>query len=105
MEPNGQSHASASQGVDPGRIVHITESLPDTLRRIIAHLEVSSEFDHLIYREAELDAVWSMTRLFMMAGPNSDRTMSLLHAGVHRAHDLVAENDPKAAAVTLRKLL
>jgi hypothetical protein len=107
MELNGQSCAPGPQEVDPGHIVTITESLPDTLRRIIAHLEVSSEFDHLVYREAELDAVWSMTGLFLMNGQglNPDSKLSLLRTGVHKAHDLVAENDPKAAAVMLRKLL
>ncbi len=47
--------------LNPTNIVTVTDVGPDTIRRIIAHLEVSTDFDHLVYRDAELDAVWSIT--------------------------------------------
>jgi hypothetical protein len=73
--------------VDPALIVTVRDFSSDTLRAIVAHLDVSTEFEHLVYREAELDAVWSITG-FVLAGrldPAGQQTVARLHAGAHRA--------------------
>ncbi len=57
MGVNGQSEVSLME-VDPADIVAVENFSPDTLRSVIAHLEVSTDFEHLVYREGELDAIW-----------------------------------------------
>jgi hypothetical protein len=101
---NGASH---SREVNPSYIVSVQDFSPETLQSIIAHLEASTDFEHLVYREAELDAIWTITGFFLVNEPRSSQRDSIarLHAGVHRAHDLVAESQPVAAAVVLRAFL
>ena len=90
--------------LNPAHIVTVTDFSPETLRSIIAHLEVSTDFEHLVYREAELDAIWSITGFFLRDAPDSDH-VKLLHDGAHRAHDLVADRRPQDAAALLRRFL
>ncbi len=93
--------------VNPAHIVSVQDFSPETLRSLIAHLEVSTDFDHLVYREAELDAVWTITGYFLVNEPRSNErdTVRRLHAGVHQAHDFVAARRPDAAAEVLRAFL
>jgi hypothetical protein len=106
MELNGRNGVSPEE-VNPAHIVTVTNFSANTLRSIIAHIEVSTEFEHLVYREAELDAVWSITGFFLVNEPDSSRreTVKRLHAGVHKAHDLVAASRTVDAAALLRTLL
>jgi hypothetical protein len=107
MSLSGQNEMNQSSDVNPSYIVTVTDFSPDTLRSIIAHLKVSREFEHLVYREAELDAIWCITGFFL--GEESDSTrrelVKLLHAGAREAHDLVAEQRPEDAATVLKKFL
>jgi hypothetical protein len=98
---------TSTRVIDPAHIIDVTDFSPETLRLIVAHLEVSKEFEHLIYREAELDAVWSITGFSLMWGLMKDQrnTLTELHIGVHKAHDLVADGRPEEAAAVLRKFL
>ena len=93
--------------VNPAYIVSVQDYSAETLRSIIAHLEASTDFEHLVYREAELDAVWTITDFFLVNERwSSERDMvERLHAGIHRAHDLVGESEPHAAAAVLRSFL
>jgi hypothetical protein len=106
-ERNGRNGESHSPEADPERIVSVRDFSPETLRNVIAHLEASTEFEHLVYREAELDAIWTITGFFLVNEPRSSEreTVRRLHAGVHRAHDLVAASQPDAAAAVLRAFL
>ena len=92
---------------NPAHIVSVTSYSPATLRDIIAHLEVSTEFDHLVYREAELDAIWSATGFDLQTGPSHPQRdeIARLHEVAHRAHDLVADHRPREAADLLRAIL
>ena len=74
---------------------------------IIAHLEVSTEFEHMIYREAELDAIWSITEFFLGNESRSKRCdfAARLNAAALQAHDLVAEGRAIDAATVLRDFL
>lgn len=108
MNLNGQNGEwMESQEVNPAHIVPVTNFAPDTLRSIIAHMEVSTDFEHLVYREAELDAIWSITGFFLINEPRSRdyEAVARLRAGAHKAHDLVAERRPADAADVLRTLL
>ena len=82
-------------------------SRPNTLRSIIDHLKVSTDFEHLVYREAELDAIWTITGFFLANEADSSRREAVkdLHACVHKAHDLVADRRPAAAAMLLQAFL
>ena len=106
MELNAQSGVSRSE-VNPAHIVPVTNFSADTLWSIIAHMEVSTDFEHLVYREAELDAIWSITGFFLVNEPDSNQreAVSRLHAGAHKAHDLVADRRPAEAAMLLRAFL
>ncbi len=89
--------------VNPEHIVPVKDFSADTLRNVIAHLKVSTSFEHLVYREAELDAIWTITGFFLASEPASTQrdAVNRLHTGAHRAHDLVAERRPEAAATVL----
>ena len=93
--------------LDPGHIIPVSDFSAETLQSIIALLEVSTTFEHLIYREAELDAIWSITGFFMEEEPHSDRLdfVKRLHDAAHEAHDLVAEGRTAEAAACLRHCL
>jgi len=88
--------------VNPEHIVSVKDFSADTLRNVIAHLKVSTSFEHLVYREAELDAIWTIG-FFLASEPASTRrdAVNRLHTGAHQAHDLVAERRPEAAATVL----
>jgi len=93
--------------VNPSHIVAVRDFSSDTLHLIAAHLEVSTDFEHLVYREAELDAIWSITGFFLAQNrdPAPREAVLRLHEGAHRAHDLVGERRPREAAALLRTLL
>ena len=44
--------------MNPGHQVPIDDFSDETLRNIAAHLEVSTTFEHFVYRESELDEVY-----------------------------------------------
>jgi hypothetical protein len=92
---------------DPGHIVPVSDFSTETLQSIIALLEASTEFEHLVYREAELDTIWSLTAFFLTEEPYSERVefVQRLHAAAQDAHDLVAEGRAAEAAARLRNFL
>jgi hypothetical protein len=106
MDLNGRNEMPQSE-VDPAHIVPVTNFSANTLWSIIAHMEVSKDFEHLVYREAELDAIWSITGFFLVNEPHSSQRdeVNRLHAGAHQAHDLVADRRPADAATLLRTFL
>jgi hypothetical protein len=106
MELDAPSGVPLSE-VNPNHIVPVTNFSADTLWSIIAHMEVSTDFEHLVYREAELDAIWSITGFFLVTDPNSSQLEAVrqLRAGAHKAHDLVADRRPAEAAEVLRSFL
>jgi hypothetical protein len=104
---DGLSHRRQEDVTDPAHIVSVRDFSPETLGTIVAHLEVSTDFEHLVYREAELDAIWSITGFFLAHSPEAARrdAVTRLHEGAHRAHDLVGERRPREAAALLRTFL
>ena len=106
---NGQNGGSRPRAreVNPAHIISVQDFSSETLRSVVEHLEASTEFDHLVYREAELDAIWTITGYFLVNEPysNERETVRRLHAGVHQAHDFVAASRPDAAAEVLRAFL
>ena len=86
--------------LNPAHIVAVRDLSPETLRRVIAHLEVSTDFEHLVYRESELDAIWSLAGFLP-----GDEKIHRLRQIAHQAHDLIAARRPRDAATLLRELL
>jgi len=109
LEGNG---ARPAEAVNPAHIVAVRDFSPETLAAIAAQLEASTDFEHLVYREAELDAIWSITGFAMAQAqvgqalpPANQEFAARLHAVAHRAHDLVGECRPREAAALLREFL
>jgi hypothetical protein len=115
VEENG---AKLAERVNPAHIVAVRDFSAATLAAIAAQLEASTDFEHLVYREAELDAIWSITGFFSEQArvgqapegpsripPANQEFAARLHAAAHRAHDLVAQCRPREAAALLRKFL
>ncbi len=100
LKGNGARPADA---VNPSHIVTVRDFSAETLQAVAEHLEVSTDFEHLVYREAELDAIWSITGFCL--SQRADAAVARLHEGAHRAHDLVGEGRPQDAAVILRTFL
>jgi hypothetical protein len=92
---------------NPDHIVAVSDFSTETLRRIIAHLEVSTEFEHMVFREAELDAIWSITGFFLIneRNPALNESAKRLHTAAHEAHDLVADGRAVEAAEVLKGFL
>ena len=92
---------------DPAHIVPVIDFSAETLQSIIALLEISTDFEHLVYREAELDAIWSITGFFLAQEKRSDQFnfVERLHTAAQEAHDLVAEGRSADAAARLRHFL
>jgi len=93
---------------NPAHIIAVDDYTPATLRNLIAHLDASSSFEHCIYREAELDAVWRLLDIALQRGDASQLSVPQLEAlrdATHAAHDLVAAEQPAAAAARLRRML
>jgi len=88
-------------------MVAVRDFSPETLKSIAEHLDASTEFEHLVYREAELDAIWSLTGFSLAQDSEAayHADVKRLHEGAHRAHDLVGERKPREAAALLRKFL
>jgi len=91
-------------GVFAGNIVAVADFSPETLRNVVAHFEVSTAFEHFVFREAELGAIWSLTD-FALAGKlgQADReTVTRLRHAVLQAYELLGRKRPLEAVRSLR---
>jgi hypothetical protein len=89
---------------NPTFIVRVIDCSPGTLAAIVEQIKASTDFEHFVYREAELDAVWSLTDFLMRYERDSGARSAIeeLHRATHRAHDLLAERKVAAAIESLR---
>lgn len=92
---------------NPNHIVAVTDVSAETLRAVIAQLDVSTDFEHLVYRESELDALWSLSFFLLRIEqePSKRAAIERLHESALAAHDLVAEGRTREAAGILRSCL
>jgi len=84
--------------------VAVADFSPDTLRGVVAHLEVSTAFEHFVFREAELGALWSLTGFALAGNPDPEEreaVMRLRHA-VLQAYELLGRKRPLEAVRSLR---
>jgi hypothetical protein len=90
--------------VKPGNIVEVADFSPDTLRSVVAHFEVSTRFEHFVFREAELGALWSLTG-FALGGrldPAKREALTRLRQAVFQAYDLLGRKQPLEAIQRLQ---
>jgi hypothetical protein len=93
-----------AETVKPGHIVAVADFSPDTLRSVVAHLAASTRFEHYVFREAELGAIWSLTDFALAGGLDSASrkdVMRLRHA-VLEAYDLLGRQQPLEAMQRLQ---
>ena len=96
--------------MNPDRIVIVQDVSDETLRNIVAHLEVSTTFEHFVYRESELDEVCRLVEL-VLEGSRDPTTapqrarLQMIFEAAHDAHHLVADEKPAEAAARLREIL
>ena len=90
--------------MNPAHAVPVLDFSPETLAAIVAHLDASVAFEHLVYRESELDAIWSLTGFSLRGEKDLARRedVATLHQAAHEAHDLLGERRPQEAADRLR---
>lgn len=88
--------------VDPRSLVVVQELDPPTVETVIDLLHCSTEFDHLVYRESEIDTLWSLADMQVRDGRQGAPGLRQI---LWSAHDLVGEGRPDAAAVELQQLL
>jgi hypothetical protein len=86
--------------VKPGHMVPVADFSPDTLRSVVAHLEVSTTFEHFVFREAELGALWSLTE-FANGDVLADNDVMRLRQALLQAYDLLGRKRPLEAIRSL----
>jgi len=95
--------------LNPANIVTVEDFSDQTLQNIAAHLDASTQFDHYIYRESELDGVCRLVEMAIKETPSSDahatRRLEEVLGAARAAHDLVAGEKPDEAAQRLRQVL
>lgn len=91
------------------RIYQVTDLDPATLLEIAARLDLATSFADQIYRESEIDALWTLVDIRLreagLAGDSGalERWQSL-HARLWAAHDLIPDGRCAEAAAILREL-
>lgn len=91
------------------RIHQVTELAPSTLLEIAARLDQATSFADQIYRESEIDALWTLVDIQLRDAGLADDDVALdrwqsLHSRLWVAHDLIPDGRCAEAAVILREL-
>lgn len=93
--------------MDPTDVILPIDFSPGTLQSIVDLLQVSTRFEHFVYREMELDEVWRLVEAahkYETDQKQITRLRRLLDV-VAEAHDLVGEGQADEAARRLRDVL
>ena len=87
---------------DPWRIIDVQSLDEATVRLVTAQIEASSGAEHLVYRESELDALWTLADMELKNGePGARERVDLLW----EAHDHVGDGELAKALDALAGLL
>jgi hypothetical protein len=93
---------SSSIPVDPARPLDIRDLNAATVESVIRHLGASSRPEHLVYRESELDALWTLADMATRT-PGGGTALEALDR-LWTAHDLVGEGRCVEATAELKQL-
>ena len=94
---------SEGDAVKPSDIVAVADLSPETLSSVVAHLAASTAFEHFVFREAELSALWSLTGFALtgkLAPEKREVVLGLRHA-VLQAYEMLARKRPLEAIQSL----
>ena len=96
-----------AEAIKPGHIVTVADLSPDTLRDVIAHLEVSTSFEHFIFREAELGAIWSLIDFALSGETDAAQREDLvqLRCATVQAYESLGKKRPVEASRHLDRLI
>lgn len=86
---------------DPLRVVDVRVLDAETVNRVIAQVEVSPQADHLAYREAEVDALWSLADMAAKAGQTGAPALVEL---LWEAHEHIGDGNQGEAITALVRL-
>jgi hypothetical protein len=91
------------------RIYQVTELTSEALQGIAERLEVASCFEDQIYRESEIDALWTLVDIQVRQAELAGDDAALarwtdLRARLWTAHDLIPEGRCTQAAGILREI-
>lgn len=92
------------------RIYQVTELVPETLLGIAERLEEASTFADQIYRESEIDALWTLVDIQVRQAELAGDAEALdrwreLHRRLWVAHDLIPDGRCAESAAVLRELV
>lgn len=96
-------------GSTRNRIYQVTELTPAVLLGIAERLDAATSFEDQIYRESEIDALWTLVDIQVRQAELATDDVALerwrgLRARLWVAHDLVPEGRCAEAATILREL-
>ena len=85
--------------INPGHIVAVVDFSPETIRDVIAHMRLSTTFEHLIFREAELNALWSLSAFALQQSPALAQRdhLDCFREALVDSHNLLGLRQPLAA--------
>lgn len=93
------------------RIYQVTELTPQTFTGIAERLDAATTFEDQIYRESEIDALWTLVdiqvRQAELAGHDGAEALATwvgLRERLWTAHDLIPEGRCRESAAILREL-
>lgn len=103
-------HTDVEVGSARNRIYQVTELTPETLLGIADRLDVADSFADQIYRESEIDALWTQVDIQVRQAELAGDTGALqrwreLHRRLWVAHDLIPEGRCAESAGVLRELV
>ncbi|MBO0887306.1 MAG: hypothetical protein J2O39_10475 [Acidimicrobiales bacterium] len=88
-------------GANPEEPTAIERLDAATVGRVISLVERSSETEELVYREAEIDALWSLADVASWSGKAAAESAVVL---LWEAHEAVGHDRPKEALDALKRL-
>jgi hypothetical protein len=102
-------HTDVAVGSAHNRIHQVTELTPQSLLGIAARLDVATTFADQIYRESEIDALWTLVDIQLRQAELAGDAHALergreLHRRLWVAHDLIPDGRCAEAATILREL-
>ena len=88
---------------NPNHIVAVTDFSPETIRDVIAHMRLSATFEQLIFREAELNALWSLSAFALQQHSSADQRDRIrrFREALVESHNLLGEKRPLVATEPL----
>jgi len=103
-------HSDTEVGSARNRIYQVTELTPETLIGIAERLDAATTFADQIYRESEIDALWTQVDIQVRQAELAGDTAALarwreLHRRLWVAHDLIPEGRCAESADVLRELV